>query len=116
MMATTVTAASPPKTSSATMSTPAAKLCKSWAGRRAMMPPKMMIETPCPTPYCVVSSPIHTNSNVPAVHRDDDRQRAEWILVEAEILDEGRTAARSGVDQVGRAVRLEHRQRNGEPM
>src|SRR4029077_11816356 len=49
-------------------------------------------------------------------HRDHDGQRAKGILVEAEILDDGRTTARAEVDQVGRAVRLRHGQRNGQPM
>ncbi len=41
-------------------------------------------------------------------HRDDDGQRAEWILVEAEILDDGRTATGAEVDQIGRAEGLRH--------
>ena len=48
-------------------SAPAAKPWNTWNGKRAMMPPKMMIETPWPTPYWVISSPIHTSSIVPAV-------------------------------------------------
>src|SRR5216683_8160784 len=41
-------------------------------------------------------------------YRDDDGQRAEWILVEAEILDDWRTATVAEVDQIGRAEGLRH--------
>ena len=36
-------------------------------GRVATIPAKMMIETPLPTPFCVISSPIQTRRTVPAI-------------------------------------------------
>ena len=49
-------------------------------------------------------------------HRDDDRQRAQRVLVEAEVLDDGRPTARAEVDQVRRAIRLEEGQRHRQPV
>src|SRR5438876_948456 len=42
-------------------------VCVVWLGNRATIPPKMISETPLPTPYSVMISPSQVNSIVPAV-------------------------------------------------
>ena len=90
--------ASTTKMPTATRPVPLTSACPTWAGSRATIPPKMIIEMPLPTPYWLISSPIQISSSVPAVIVIMIESVPSGFIAEPEVRDDrlaGEVAFRS---------------------